>query len=299
MLFLILHIAGNAAFLLLVRLGRSARFDYYTVGVANYATAALLSIPLLLAADLPTYSLVAAVLGAVNGFQYLSTYFFMYVLIGLAGIAITSGFLRLSVAVPVFASMLIWHEWPSPLQAVGLVLAGFALPLMGSRSKHRRVAGKALEVEQSAVSIAALIATTILISGSGLLAAKAFTELQQPEQRPLYTAAVYTTATLLGLAAWPWRHRFRPPPSLIIHHSSLTTSLGLGALVGVVNIGQLLALLPALSLVPGVIAFPLSSAGGLALATLGAWIFWREPLGGRTGAGIVLAIAAAALVNAA
>jgi len=43
---------------------------------------------------------------------------------------------------------------------------------------------------------------------------------------------------------------------------------------------------------------PLAAAGGLSLAALGGWLFWREPLGGRTGAGIMLAVLAAALANA-
>jgi multidrug transporter EmrE-like cation transporter len=46
-----------------------------------------------------------------------------------------------------------------------------------------------------------------------------------------------------------------------------------------------------------VIAFPIASAGGLALAVLGGRVFWKERLNGRTGAGIALALGAAALVN--
>src|SRR4030095_9240164 len=38
--FLILHMVGNAAFTLLVRAARAPRFNYPVVGLANYATAA-------------------------------------------------------------------------------------------------------------------------------------------------------------------------------------------------------------------------------------------------------------------
>ena len=72
----------------------------------------------------------------------------------------------------------------------------------------------------------------------------------------------------------------------------------LGVVIGLVNLGQIWVLLPALAQLPGVIAFPVAAAGGLSLAALGGWLFWREPLGGRTGAGILLAVAAAALANA-
>jgi drug/metabolite transporter (DMT)-like permease len=159
--------------------------------------------------------------------------------------------------------------------------------------------------------VLALGAATLLISGIGLLAAKAFAELDRPEQRPVYVLAVYAVATALGGAAWPWRRRFRerpgagkppfgaagaaPPPGADSGRGA--RSLALGALIGVVNIGQIWALLPALAQVPGVLAFPLSAAGGLALATLGARVLWHERLGRQAALGIGLAMLAAALAN--
>src|SRR5438045_1665057 len=101
MLFLALHIVGNAAFALLVKVARERRFDYPLVGVTNYGTAAAVSVAALALAGLPSLDARAALFGLVNGVQYLVTYLLMYVLIGMAGIAVTSSFLRLAVAVPV------------------------------------------------------------------------------------------------------------------------------------------------------------------------------------------------------
>ncbi len=67
--------------------------------------------------------------------------------------------------------------------------------------------------------------------------------------------------------------------------------------MGTVNIAQIWALLAALAEVPGVVAFPLSAAGGLALAALGARLLWQERVGPRAGAGIGLAMLAAVLGN--
>ena len=61
MLFLLLHVVGNAAFLLLVRVGRGARFDYPTVGLTNYATAAVLAALGLVASGLDGVELVRSV----------------------------------------------------------------------------------------------------------------------------------------------------------------------------------------------------------------------------------------------
>src|SRR5919199_4964190 len=137
MVYLVLHIVGNAAFALLVKAARAPRFNYPVVGLSNYATAALVALVALAAAGLPALDGRAALFGAVNGLQYQTTYLLMYVLIGMAGIAVTSSFLRLSVAVPVLASIVIWQEWPTPLQGAGLVLAGAALPLLSGSARRR------------------------------------------------------------------------------------------------------------------------------------------------------------------
>ena len=325
--FLVLHIVGNAAFALLVRAARAPRFNYPVVGLANYTTAATVALAALAASGLPALDGRAALFGLVNGLQYQTTYLLMYVLIGMAGIAVTSSFLRLSVAVPVLASMVIWHEWPTPLQAAGLVLAGAALPLLSGSARRRGNAPVPAAVAVPAEGVAAapaaaqvhatsrervatLVGATVLISGCGLLAAKAFAQLGHPEQRPVYVAAVYVAATLASACTWPWRRKFQGAATPVSGERRQngqpktrnakpgTGSVLLGVVIGLVNLGQIWVLLPALAQLPGVIAFPVAAAGGLSLAALGGWLFWREPLGGRTGAGILLAVAATALANA-
>ena len=303
-LFLALHVVGNAAFLLLVRVGRGGRFDYPLVGLTNYATAAVLALLGLGTAGLARLDPAAALLGLVNGAQYQTTYMLMYMLYGLVGVAVTTSILRLSVVVPVLASIGIWREWPNSPQAVGLVLAGAALPLLsGGGQRIARGPGEAAGARAAdrprralALTRVALVVGTMGISGCGLLAAKAFAELGKPEQRPVYVATCYVVATSLSLILWPWRGRLQGARTSSTRDAWLR-SVALGALVGAVNVGQIWVLLPALAQVPGVIAFPVAAAGGLALAALGARLLWKEQLGGRAGAGIGLALGAAALAN--
>ena len=211
MVFLALHIAGNAAFLLLVRVARGRRFDYPLAGLTNYATAALLAALALVWLGPPAPDPRAAAFGAANGAQYQVTFILMYTLYGLLGVAVTSSLLRLSIVVPVLASIVLWGEWPTPAQGLGLLLAAAALPLLSAPARGRPVtAGGPGAPRRPAVL--ALGAATLLISGIGLLAAKAFAELDRPEQRPVYVLAVYAVATALAGAAWPWRRRFRERP---------------------------------------------------------------------------------------
>jgi drug/metabolite transporter (DMT)-like permease len=315
MLFLALHILGNAAFLLLVRVGRGRRFDYPLVGLANYATAAVLAALALLWQAPPALDQRAAAFGAANGAQYQVTYLLMFALYGVLGVAVTSSLLRLAVIVPVLASVFLWGEWPTLAQGVGLLLAGAALPLLSSTAPRPTGKGEASRAPAPAVRlpvpVSILAGATVLISGVGLLAAKAFAELDRAEQRPVYVLAVYAVATLLAVLAWPWRARFQnggggapslpagapAPAPAAVHRGRAARSLALGALVGAVNIGQIWVLLPALAQVPGVIAFPLAAAGGLALAILGARLLWHERVSRPVGTGIALAMLAAILAN--
>lgn len=320
MFFLVLHIAGNAAFLLLVRAGRGRRFHYPLVGLTNYAAAAALAAAALAWGSPSAPDARAAAFGALNGAQYQVTYVLMYVLLGLLGVAVTTSLLRLSVVVPVLASITLWGEWPTLAQGAGLLLAAGALPLLSVPA--RGVSGASPDLGRTPpgrgsgatrrLPVFVLAGATVLISGAGLLAAKAFAELELPEQRPIYVLAVYAVATLLAALSWPWRDRFtsRPPPAsspatdpagAVVpgtgRRGRVARSLALGALVGVVNIAQIWVLLPALAQVPGVLAFPLAAAGGLALSTLGAHLLWHERVGRRAGVGIGLAMLAAALAN--
>jgi drug/metabolite transporter (DMT)-like permease len=319
MFFLALHIAGNAAFLLLVRVGRGRRFDYPIVGLTNYATAAALAAAALVWLAPPAPDARAALFGAANGAQYQVTYGRMFALYGLVGVAVTTSLLRLAVVVPLLASITLWGEWPTAPQAAGLLLAIGALPLLStparSQPSPRTTASAAGAAGDAPAPPAAprarvfvLATATVLISGVGLLAAKAFAELDQPDQRPVYVLMVYAVATVLAAGAWPWRAHFQSaaPPDLGAagtpspqsdRRGRLARSLALGALVGAVNIGQIWVLLPALAQVPGALAFPLAAAGGLALATLGAHVLWHERVGRRAGIGIALAMLAAALAN--
>jgi drug/metabolite transporter (DMT)-like permease len=285
--YLVLQIVGNAAFTLLVRVARHQKFDYLLVGATNYAVAAAVSLALLLRSPTPA-SPAVVLYGIVNGAQYQVTFLLMYAMLSMTGVAVMTSFLRLSVFIPTIASIAIWSEVPSPIQAVGLALTALALPLLGT------AASRTAPAKWRSWRPVALIVATMLISGAGLLAAKAFSELHLEAQRPVYLVAAYGTATLLSLLTWPLRPRLERTPSV----RGVWPAIGLGMITGLCNIGQLAAFLRGLAVVPGIIAFPVTAAGGLLLVTVFGRIAWNERIAGRAGAGIVLALAAVALVNA-
>ena len=146
------------------------------------------------------------------------------------------------------------------------------------------------------------LALVLLLGGTGLLAAKSFAELSQEEQRPAYNFGTFATATALSALSWPLRHRFTKPLSQRGQYQgqrphAVRSALALGIAIGITNIAQIELLLRALAQVSGTIAFPLTTAVSTVLTAGAAWLFWKEPLGGRAAVGVACGLLAATLMN--
>ena len=270
--FLALQIIGNSAFTLFVKVARQRKFDYLLFGATNYLVAALIALALYLLSGVAA-SPTTIVLGAINGAQYQIVFLLMYALLSMTGVAIMTSFLRLSIFIPTLASILVWHELPSALQAVGLALIAVALPLLGAAAQRGAPAG------WHSWRPALLIVATLLISGAGLLAAKAFAELHLEAQRPAYLLSAYATASLLSALTWPLRP-YLGRGETEVDGAPLWPAVALGILTGLCNVGQLAALLRGLATVPGIIAFPVTAAGSLLPVIVVGRLTWRERLAG-------------------
>ena len=216
MIYLFLHILGNTAFLLSVRLARQRQRQYLLIGTTNYATACVIAtIVLAQSGIVPTWPALA--FGAVQGFQYQTMFLLLFVMLSRSGVAVVVSLLRLSVAIPTIASIVIWQEYPNVWQTLGLILAAIAVPLLGS-ARRPREAGVGAERPDSEdtprhplvrrAGTVGFLALVLLLGGMGLLAAKSFAELRQEEQRPAYNFGTFATATALSALSWPLRHRF-------------------------------------------------------------------------------------------
>ena len=72
----------------------------------------------------------AVAMGAVNGALYLMGFVLLQVSIRKNGVVLSSVFMKLGLLVPIFLSLVVFHEIPSALQAVGFLLAVGAIVLI-------------------------------------------------------------------------------------------------------------------------------------------------------------------------
>ncbi len=289
MIYIAGQVFGNFVFAMSLRLARGRQYHYLTVGTINYAIAALLAVTWAVLSDIPSFDPLVILLGAINGLQYQLSLVVLFTVVELVGIGITFGFIRLSVALPTFASIFLWGEQPAVLQVVGLGLAFVALPLLGADA-HQAARGK----RGHSLWTWSVLLTAVLLSGAGLTAAKAFSVWSTPDYQPLYTASVFVAATLGAGFIWPMRKRFRLPGW---RTASMRHNIGLGVMMGASNLFQVAMLLSALAILPGTIVFPLSATVGLATTLLGGMVLFGERFGRVTAIGIVLTLFAIVLIS--
>jgi len=278
MLSLILATVFSSGFALIVRYAQGRRCNMWAVGALNYTCAALYNLTLAATRGSMVPSPSTWWIGLSGGVSYVVAYFTLFKFMALRGVAISTAVMRLSVLIPVVASVAIWGDRPNTYQVVGCLLAVASLPLLGvkpgaSRSGVDRQAG---------VYLALLFA----LNGYNLLVMRMFEETGRPAESALYLGILFGVAAVVAVAGW------------YLHREGTTkrdVSPGIG--LGLVNAFGNLSLVAALGALPGFLVYPFHSAVGLAITVIAARLIWRERGARSETAGILVSLAAAVLIN--
>lgn len=215
--------------------------------------------------------------GAWAGVCYLASLLYYFAAVARLGMSLATSAVRISVALPVAAALVVWHEQLRVEQAIGLALVAAALLLLGSGDRGATREGAAL--------LFGLILPLFLITGLGQLAARIYSGGAPAENAYLYTAATFGGAAISALVA------------LALHPVRLRKQdLLLGLLLGTANTTTNLFLLAALRELPSAVVFSVSSAASVALAAVTGVLFWHERLSRPTTAAVVAATIAVVLL---
>mgnify|MGYP005843065663 CR=1 FL=1 len=124
-----------------------------------------------------------------------------------------------------------------------------------------------------------------LLQGLAVTAPKAFAEMAPAAEGRIYLALLFGTAALTFLAHWlgPARPRRR--------------DLLWGVALGATNATSNLLTVHVLQRLPGILVYPVSTAGALLVTSaIGLWV-WKEPVGKWGRMGMVVALVTVALVS--
>jgi drug/metabolite transporter (DMT)-like permease len=227
----------------------------------------------------PTGHLVfTVVIGLGGGICYFASLVYYFLAMERLGIGLASAVIRMSVALPVAAALLIWHEALRPPQIVGLLLVAAALPLLGG--------GNQVSARGGIGVLFGLLLPLFTINGLGQLANRVFTGGAPAANAYLFLASLFAGAGISTLVALLYR---REPVRL--------QDCYLGAVLGLVNVGTNLSLQEALRALPSAEVFAISSASGVLLSVLTGMLLWRERLYRLPAGGVGLAAIAVVLLT--
>lgn len=289
MLPLAISILASTLFSLTIKVAHRRGCTLLAVGATNYLTAALIYLAasvvtlVRLGGRLPSGR--SLLMGAGTGVLFVSAFVLIAELQERKGISITTAALRLSVLFPVVASLVFWGETARGVQFAGMGLAVLSLPLLGFTPQASAPGGAA---RARAVDLIGLLVTVGLFVANGLVgvAVRLYHQVGAPEERVYFFAALFATAAVCSRLVLVLSRKKVAAPDVLP-----------GVFLGIWNTGASFLLLVALATVPGFVAFPLQSALALVLTTAAAVLVWREKLSLAGAAGIVLAVAAAVLLN--
>jgi multidrug transporter EmrE-like cation transporter len=247
----------------------------------NYLTlSTLLGIFFLARSDLSIQSAVLEV-GLVTGTCFIIAMLIMTTALSLVRVGTVLTAFRMAMLIPIAASVLIWGETASPLQALGIVLALAALVLM---TRTRADGGSASKM--SRLGQMALIFMVFCGQGGSMTCLRWVRYAGLEDQLLKVIMVTGFTAGALGTVFLLVR-RIRPS----------RTDISMGVLIGVYNLIALIALLTALNHVPGTVFFPLLGCTVVTLDNLAAHFFWQERLDRAAFLGVGLALTAILIVT--
>ena len=304
-LYLLLKVASSVGMGLVLRHADARSLDRLPLIRTNYAVAAILGFFASVALGQNHISTPTMLLAAITGVLFVAGILVWMRAIQAAGLALSIVAMRTAVVIPLLASVIIWHEHPSPLELAGSFVALLALLLVLSEVARPKLSSppsstanpsdpgvlphpQLVTRNSSLANSSSLLWLALLFLTEGLVLVPALVfrkQLPQTEGLPFQTVIFVTAFFVTTLLYYVRRPRLT------------SETLKWGALLGTANLGNYLFLVLALSVLPGLAVYPAIAAGEVGLMALAGVVLWKEKVGIRSWLGIALAILALILIQ--
>ncbi len=207
--------------------------------------------------NIQTVSVFAVVLGAFTGILYFVGIIAMQLSVRNYGAGLAGMFSRAGMIIPILLSIILWKEFPSPFQWIGIVLALAGVILANMQPD------KALKK----FTIRLTLLLQFFTSGLSALMSKTFQTYGIIDYRNVFLLAVFASAFIISLI-----YTYKTPKSWG------QAELFAGFIVGVFNQLSATFLLLALNSLPAPIVYPLVSAGAIVVINIMGMAFFNERL---------------------
>ncbi|MBQ0000379.1 MAG: DMT family transporter [Clostridiales bacterium] len=219
---------------------------------------------------------IALGLGSVNGLLYLLGFVLLQINTKRNGVVMSSTFIRLGVLVPTISSIVIFHEKPTVMQILGIVLALAAI--IGISTDD----GK----NKSTLDFKAGLILMLLAGGTADAMSKVYDEYGKPELSNQFLVYTFIFALLFCVALMLYKKQTLGKPELLF-----------GAIIAIPNYYSARFLLKAVASVPAVVAYPTYSVSTIVVTSLVGVLFFHEKINRRQGIAIAGILVALVLLN--
>lgn len=214
------------------------------------------------------------VIGAVAGIFYYTAFFFYQKSVKENGVSLSIAVGKMGIIIPMVLSLLIWRDFPTSVQWVGIVISLVAIGLINISPK---------EISLGGVKTSLLL--FFAIGGLGDFANKVYEVNLGTSSKDLFLGLVFFTAFLASL----YKTLKVPKPKPL--------SFFFGCLVGIPNMLTAYFLISALSQMNATVVFPMYSGGAIVLSMIWSFIAFKEKLKIKELVGIIMILLALIMIN--
>ena len=302
MFYLLLATACSATIALIFKYADKFNPNRYLVTSANYFTAFTISLFMIFYKDLlaglektqgffeefsylltqdsyilSAYSSIiwAVIVGSIAGIFFFSSFMYYQKSIRENGVALAGTFSKLGILIPMIFSIIIWKEYPTIIQWVGIGLSILSILIVNLSSDSL----DKFDIKPSIILL-------LLLNGMAEFSNKIYQNYGLNEYKDVFLLFVFLTAFLISLI-------FIIKDKVKLNMRDVLT----GVAVGVPNLFSSYFLIQSLETVKTSVAFPVFSAGSIVIINLGGYFIFKEEISRKNKFAIGLIIVALILMN--
>lgn len=267
----------SVLFIQSIRWSQHRGANVYSYATVNYMTAAI-AFYLWAGVSGSPWSMAGALHGAGIGLCYGLTFLLINYCFRHFGVSRTTTVTYMAQAVPILASIVIWHERPSLIVMFGIAGTLIAIPLIVLQPERR--------TEKFAAVVIAAVALLFFGQGLAFTLMKSFERMHIGQQQLTMLAVLFSVAACTTGSFSVWRRS-------AIGRREIET----GMLTGLLNLVNNFFVMIALSVAAATIVFPTFTASTIALTTLVSMLLWHERYSPRAWLGLAIAVVSVVLIN--
>ena len=215
------------------------------------------------------------IIGSVSGFFFFLSFIYYQKSVKENGVGISGTIAKLGILIPMIFSIIVWREFPTSIQVVGIVLSLLSIIIVN-------LSQKSIEKFDFKPTIILLF----IFGGMAEFSTKIYQKYALNELKDVFLFAVFFVAFLVSVF-------YTVRAKKKITKKDILT----GFAVGIPNLFSSYFLILSLATLKTSVAFPIYSAGSIVLINIGGFLIFKEKIARKNQVAILLTLIALILIN--